>query len=220
MAPGRMSPERTCIGCKAKRGQGELLRLACAASGQVAFDHSGRAPGRGAYVCCDVQCLRKALKSSRLDPAFRQTVIVPSLEAACRTIVPSLYDRLGACLSIAQRAGGLASGYMALRHACRRNRVVYLVLAENAAAQRAAEYQAWCGEQDIPYVTLFTKEELGRRIGKASRSAVGLLNPQFREPFCAALTLLRTFEASLEAGGLRKKELSLRGTMHAERKSL
>ena len=220
MARGRMPPERTCIGCKAKRGQGELLRLVCAASGQVAFDHSGRAPGRGAYVCCDVQCFRKALKSSRLDPAFRRTVIVPSLEAACRTIVPSLHDRLGACLSIAQRAGGLASGYMSLRHACRRNRVVYMVLAENAAAQRAAEYRAWCGEQEIPYVTLFTKEELGRRIGKASRSAVGLLNPHFREPFCAALTLLRTFEASLEAGGLRKKELPLRGTMHAECESL
>lgn len=220
MAWGRMPPERTCIGCKAKRGQGELLRLVCAASGQVAFDHSGGAPGRGAYVCYDAQCFRKALKSSRLAFAFRRAVIVPPLEVACRTVVSSLYDRLGACLSIAQRAGGLASGHTALRHACRRNRVVYVVLAENAAAQRAAEYRAWCGEQEIPYVTLFTKEELGRRIGKASRSAVGLLNPQFRKPFCAALTLLRTFEASLEAGGLRKKELPLRGAMHAECKSL
>ena len=86
-----------------------------------------------------------------------------------------------------------------------------MVLAENAAAQRAAEYRAWCGEQEIPYVTLFTKEELGRRIGKASRSAVGLLNPQFRIPFCAALTLLRTFEASLEVRGLKKKRIAIAG---------
>ena len=192
-----MPPERTCIGCKAKRGQIELLRLVCAASGEVVFDYTGRAPGRGAYVCCDARCFRKAFKSSRLTSVFRRAVVVPTLDAACGTVLPSLYDRLGACLSIAQRAGGLVSGYMSLRQACSRRRVVYMVLAENAAAQRAEEYRAWCAEREVPYVTLFTKEELGRRIGKTSRSAVGLLNPQFRIPFCATLTLLQTFEASL-----------------------
>lgn len=192
-----MPPERTCIGCKAKRGQGELLRLVCAASGEVVFDHTGRGPGRGAYVCCDARCFRKAFKSSRLTSVFQRPVSVPTLDAACETVVSSLYDRLGACLSIAQRAGGLVSGYMSLRRACSRRRVVYMVLAENAAALRAAEYRAWCADQEIPYITLFTKEELGRRIGKTTRSAVGLLNPHFREPFCMTLTLLQTFEASL-----------------------
>ena len=193
-----MPPERTCIGCKAKRGQGELLRLVCAASGDVVFDHTGRGPGRGAYVCCDARCLRKAFKASRLTSVFQRPVNVPPLDAACETVVLSLYDRLGVCLSIAQRAGGLASGYMSLRRACSRRRVVYMVLAENAAALRAAEYRAWCADQEIPYITLFTKEELGRRIGKTTRSAVGLLNPHFREPFCTTLTSLQTFEASLE----------------------
>ena len=191
-----MPPERTCIGCKAKRGQDEFLRLVCAASGEVVFDHTGRAPGRGAYVCCDARCFRKAFQPSRLSSVFHRPVIVPTLDAACGTTVSSLYDRLGACLSIAQRAGGLASGYMSLRRACSRSRVVYMVLAEDAAVQRAAEHRAWCVEQAIPHITLFTKEELGRRIGKTSRSAVGLLNPHFREPFCATLSLLQTFEAS------------------------
>ena len=192
-----MPPERTCIGCKAKRGQIELLRLVCAAGGEVMFDHTGRAPGRGAYVCCDARCFRKAFKSSRLTSVFQRAVVVPTLDAAYGTVLPSLYDRLGACLSIAQRAGGLVSGYASLRQACSQCRVVYMVLAENAAAPRAEEYRTWCAEREIPYVTLFTKEELGRRIGKTSRSAVGLLNPQFRTPFCATLTLLQTFEASL-----------------------
>jgi hypothetical protein len=73
-----------------------------------------------------------------------------------------------------------------------------MVLAQDAAVQRAAEYRTWCAEQEIPYVTLFTKEALGRRIGKTSRSAVGLLDARFRAPFCATLTLLQTFEASLD----------------------
>ena len=193
-----MPPERTCIGCKARRGQIELLRLVCADSGEVVFDHTGRAPGRGAYVCSDARCFRKAFKSSRLTPVFQRAVVVPTLEAACGTVLPFLHERLGACLSIAQRAGGLVSGYMPLRQACSRRRVVYMVLAENTAAQRAEEYRAWCAEREIPYITLFTKEELGRRIGKTSRSAVGLLNPQFLIPFCATSTLLQTFEASLD----------------------
>lgn len=193
-----MPPERTCIGCKVKRGQGELFRLVCAASGEVVFDHTGRGPGRGAYVCCDARCFRKAFKSSRLASVFQRSVSVPPpLDATCEIIVSSLYDRLGTCLGIAQRAGGLVSGYMSLRRACGRGRVVYMVVAENAVAARAEEYRAWCAEQGIPYITLFTKEELGRRIGKAARSAVGLLNPRFREPFCTTLSLLQTFEASL-----------------------
>lgn len=192
-----MPPERTCIGCKAKRGQGELLRLVCAPSGEVVFDYTGRGPGRGAYVCCDARCFRKVFKAARLASVFQRSVSVPTPDAACKTIVSSLCERLGACLSLAQKAGGLVSGYMSLRRACSRRRVVYMVLAENAAALRAAEYRAWCADQEIPYTTLFTKEELGRRIGKTARSAVGLLNPQFREPFCTTLTLLQTFEASL-----------------------
>lgn len=192
-----MPPERTCIGCKTKRGQGELLRLVRAPSGEVVFDHTGRGPGRGAYVCCDARCFRKVFKSSRLTSVFQRPVSVPPLDAVCETVVSSFYDRLGTCLGIAQRAGGLVSGYMSLRRACSRGRIVYMVLAEDAAALRAAEYRTWCVDQRIPYITLFTKEELGRRIGKTTRSAVGLSNPHFREPFCTTLTLLQTFEASL-----------------------
>ena len=77
-----------------------------------------------------------------------------------------------------------------------------MVVAEDASAQRAAAYGAWCTALDIPHVTMFRKDELGKRIGKASRSAVGLLGPRFRESFCATLTLLQTFVASLDCLGI------------------
>ena len=73
-----------------------------------------------------------------------------------------------------------------------------MVMAEDASIQRAEEYRGWCVDMDIPHVTMFSRDELGQRIGKASRSAVGLLDPRFREAFCATLTLLQTFEASLD----------------------
>ena len=193
-----MPTERTCIGCKTKRGQGELLRLVCGTTGEVMIDPTGRAPGRGAYVCYDARCFGMSFKAARLTAVFRRPVNSPALDTVCVGILSAFRDRLGSCLSFAQRAGKLVSGHMSLRQACRRSRVTYMVLAEDASDQRAAEYLAWCSELDIPHVTMFSKNELGQRIGKASRSAVGLLDTRFRHSFCATLTLLQTFEASLD----------------------
>ena len=196
-----MPAERTCIGCKTKRDQGELLRLVCSTTGEVVVDPSGRAPGRGAYVCYDARCFGKSFKPARLASVFRRPVDSPALDAVYGRILSAFRERLGSCLSFAQRAGKLVSGHTSLRQA--RSRITYMVLAEDASDQRAAEYRSWCTELDIPHVTMFRKDELGQRIGKASRSAVGLLDPRFRESFCATLTLLQTFEASLDCLEIR-----------------
>lgn len=192
-----MPAERTCIGCRTKRDQRQLLRLVCDAAGEVKVDAKGRAPGRGAYVCYDARCFRRSFRPARLASVFRRPVVAPGLDVVCGEISSAFRERLGSCLGLAQRAGQLASGHMSLRQACNRSRVTLMVLAQDASPQRAAEYRAWCAELQIPHVTMFGKDELGERIGKASRSAVGLLDSRFREAFCATLTLLQTFEASL-----------------------
>ena len=193
-----MPAERTCIGCKTKSDQQRLLRLVCDTAGEVVIDPAGRAPGRGAYVCYDARCFGKSFRPARLTSVFRRPVIAPSLDVVCDGILSAFRDRLGSCLGFAQRAGRLASGRMSLRQACSRGKVTYMVLAEDASVERAAEYRTWCAELNIPHVTMFSKDELGQRIGKAGRSAVGILGSGFRESFCANLTLLQTFEASLD----------------------
>ena len=52
----------------------ELLRVVKAPAGLIAFDRVGKAPGRGAYVCHDPGCLKKAQKSKALDRALEVTV--------------------------------------------------------------------------------------------------------------------------------------------------
>ncbi len=42
--------------------------------GEVSLDDKGRKPGRGAYVCRDVECLRKARKSRALERAFEAQI--------------------------------------------------------------------------------------------------------------------------------------------------
>ncbi len=197
-APARHSPERTCIGCRAQRGSYDLLRFVCTPQGEVLLDFSGHAPGRGAYVCCDVICLRKALKPAKLALALQQSVIVPDFDTVYQAVRSLLYKRLRACLGLGQKAGAVISGYALLRKAFMQGRVLYMILAEDIALGRAEEYRSWCIQHNVPHVTLLTKEELGHMLGKPSRSALGLTAPHFLEFLCAILTSLERLSIAHE----------------------
>ena len=195
-AHSRHRAERTCIGCRAQREAHDLLRFACTPQGEVILDVSGRASGRGLYVCCDVVCLRKALNPAKLALALKRSVVVPDFDTVYQEAMRLLYKRLRTCLSLGQKAGAIVSGYVPLRQAFGQAHVLYLILAEDIATGRAEEYRSWCTQHRVPYVTLFTKEELGHIIGKPSRSAVGLIAPHFLKLLFARLTSLERLQAA------------------------
>jgi len=195
-ALSRHRAERTCIGCRAQREAHDLLRFACTPQGEVILDASGRASGRGMYVCCDTICLRKALKPAKLALALRRPVMAPDFDTVYQEVMRLLYKRLRTCLSLGQKAGAIVSGYVPLRQAFVQARVLYLILAEDIATRRAEEYRSWCTQHGVPYVTLFTKEELGHIIGKPSRSAVGFTAPHFLKLLLARLTSLERLQTA------------------------
>ena len=69
MTKTRHIPERSCVVCREVRPKPELNRLVRGADGKLAYDATGRAPGRGAYVCGG--CLERDLKRERLEQALR-----------------------------------------------------------------------------------------------------------------------------------------------------
>ena len=69
-------PQRQCVGCREMKDKKSLLRVVRAPDGTVSLDFVGKKPGRGAYVCHDVACLKKARKSRALERAFE--VAIPS----------------------------------------------------------------------------------------------------------------------------------------------
>ena len=75
-------PQRQCMGCRERREKRQLIRVVRSPEGEVSLDFSGKKNGRGAYLCPDPQCLKKAIKSKALDR---------SLEV---TIPQEIYDRL------------------------------------------------------------------------------------------------------------------------------
>ncbi len=62
--------QRTCIGCGAMQQKAAMHRIVRGPEGRVAFDASGRMPGRGAYVCSGA-CLAAARKTKKLERALR-----------------------------------------------------------------------------------------------------------------------------------------------------
>ena len=70
----RKIPIRTCIGCNEAKPKKELIRVVKSPTGEVSIDFTGRANGRGAYICNSVSCLEKAVKTKRLSKAFSMQI--------------------------------------------------------------------------------------------------------------------------------------------------
>ena len=75
-------PQRQCMGCRERKNKRDMIRVVRETNGNVSLDFSGKLNGRGAYICPDPECLKKARKAKSLDR---------SLEV---TIPEEVYDRL------------------------------------------------------------------------------------------------------------------------------
>lgn len=67
-------PMRTCIGCNSAKPKKELIRIVKSSDGEVSIDFTGKKNGRGAYVCRDISCLEKAIKTKRLSRNFEMPI--------------------------------------------------------------------------------------------------------------------------------------------------
>ncbi len=70
----RKIPERQCLGCNEHKPKKELLRVVRTPEGEILLDFTGKKSGRGAYICRDAACLKKARKSGRIDRALNVSI--------------------------------------------------------------------------------------------------------------------------------------------------
>ena len=67
-------PMRTCVACRTARPKRELIRIVHNKEGETFVDTTGKMNGRGAYICNDPECLKKAIKSRGLSRAFEAEI--------------------------------------------------------------------------------------------------------------------------------------------------
>lgn len=75
-------PMRTCVGCFESKPKRELVRVVRSPDGEISIDPVGKKSGRGAYICHNPECLKKARKGKKLERALE-----------CE-ISPEIYEKL------------------------------------------------------------------------------------------------------------------------------
>lgn len=86
----RKIPQRMCVGCREMKPKKELMRVVKSAQGVISLDPGGKMPGRGAYLCTNAECLKKARKQRSLSRALETAIedgiyemLQERLEALC-----------------------------------------------------------------------------------------------------------------------------------------
>ena len=84
-------PMRQCVGCREMKEKRSLIRVVKSPEGEVSLDFRGKLPGRGAYVCPNPECLKRARKSRALERAFSAPLppeVWEGLESPMREVEP------------------------------------------------------------------------------------------------------------------------------------
>lgn len=85
-------PMRMCLGCGQMFSKRDLVRAVKNKEGEISLDLKGKAPGRGAYLCRNPECLRQARKARRLERAFSSKIPDELYERMEAELAASLAD--------------------------------------------------------------------------------------------------------------------------------
>lgn len=72
---------RMCVGCREMKEKKTLIRVVRSPEGEVTLDPTGKKSGRGAYVCRNAECLKKAIRQKQLERQLEVTLPPETAEA-------------------------------------------------------------------------------------------------------------------------------------------
>jgi predicted RNA-binding protein YlxR (DUF448 family) len=184
VSQGRRQPQRTCLGCRQVKDQADLIRFVCSPQGDVLADLKGRLPGRGAYLCNNGSCIKTALQRKQFDRAFRRSCQLIGSAQLIDAVGQELLAHLASLLGMARKSAKFVAGSNAVLDALRRKKqLAVVVLAKDISPQIGEKVRRKAEQQDIVTTKLFDKIELGRILGRAERSVVGLPDGKLAEAF-------------------------------------
>ena len=67
-------PQRQCLGCRERKAKREMIRVVRCPDGAVNLDFGGKMNGRGAYICPDPECLKKAIRAKSLERSLEVAI--------------------------------------------------------------------------------------------------------------------------------------------------
>lgn len=184
MADRSRQPQRTCLGCRQVKDQDSLVRVVRSPDNDILVDLRGRLPGRGAYVCNDRECVEQAVRKQQFNRAFRKECNQVSTEDLLTAIRQGVLGYLTNLLGMARKSANFIAGSNAVMDALNRNTALAVILlATDISPQIGEKIRRKAGFRNIKVLELFDKEELGRILGRAERSVVGLPDGKLADAF-------------------------------------
>jgi len=92
MAATKRTPQRKCVGCGISKNKSDLIRVVRSpvaenkTETEISIDLKGKKSGRGAYICKDENCLKKAVKARKFDRSLDVKISGDILETLLRQI--------------------------------------------------------------------------------------------------------------------------------------
>ena len=156
-------PMRQCVGCREMKAKKELVRVVRSPEGEISLDFRGKAPGRGAYVCPQAECLRRAIMTDQQQKALR-------------------------LLGLARRARLLEIGEEPVGIVCRSGKAKLLLVAKDAGDHTFRRARSFVSGSKCPYICApYTKDELGNGLGCNACALCAFTDPAFAKSFLEAL---------------------------------
>ena len=89
MIKQKKSPKRLCSGCQTFQDKKAMVRIVRTPTGEVVVDPTGKAPGRGGYVCKNAECIQQARSGKGLERALKTAVPATVYDSLTTLLNPS-----------------------------------------------------------------------------------------------------------------------------------
>lgn len=213
--PGPQGPERTCVGCRQARHPREMVRFALTPPGMeelslplegevrpgeatLMMDLSGKAPGRGAWLSPDPDCIKRALEKGGFQRAMRGKLRLPSVQTLTQTMAEGLLAQLLRRISLARRAGAVVTGESLVANALKQSQGKVLLLAGDLSEGGRKKQEANAGRKQLPVVTLpLGGQRLGHCVGRDYAGIILICADPFAEDLQRLSLQVKALGASL-----------------------
>lgn len=154
------------------------MRIVAGPAGAV-IDYREKLQGRAAYVCPRPECIRKALAKENLSRALHASVKAPDADLFSEQLAAAVTEKIRSLLSMAERAGMLATGASAVDDALQKGRIEMLVFAEDLSEGTKQKLLSGSAPAPKKQTTMFSRDEMGRMFGRELVGIIGILEKGF-----------------------------------------
>lgn len=156
----------------------QVVRIVAGPEGPV-IDYREKLPGRAAYLCARRECVERALSARALSRALKMKMEPPDAGMFLDRLAREARAKIVSLLTMAAKAGMLASGYSAVLDAVRKGRAELLLFAEDISAGTRGKIEGEAGAASLRSITALTKDEIGPLFGRETAGVCAVLEKGF-----------------------------------------